>query len=87
MYKYINTQVKVYVLQGDAIAGGIITAGVDLLINACVHVYKYVNTQVNMYVLQGDAGRGGIITAAKELLAEAANAARFADASTRRTSQ
>lgn len=75
-----------YVLQGDAIAGGIKAAGVDLLINACVHVNKYVNTQ-EMYVLQGDAGRGGIITAAKELLAEAANAARSAEASTRRTSQ
>ena len=37
-------------------------------------------------MLQSNGG-GGIITAAKELLAEAAGAARSADASTRRTSQ
>jgi len=36
--------------------------------------------------LQNNGG-GGIIAAAKELLAEAANASRSADASTRRTSQ
>ena len=58
-----------------------------MLINAHIQVYTQVHAQVNMCVLQGDAGGGGIITAAKELLAEAANAARSADASTRRTSQ